>query len=172
MYGTHALLHTSVILFFWAIGEFFNAVNHIFGLVVRYSLVVSAIIYVLLSISPLFFSNSPCNMPMTPLLHAAFVILRIIFRLPWWCPRWLRGEPFDLTGLQYYKGIHFDTAHLFSIEAEKRAEKLEPHAMDRQGQRVSSITTSLSTLSCVSTIQTLTQSNKEVPPLSPPVFRP
>ncbi|KAF8489958.1 hypothetical protein F5888DRAFT_1139365 [Russula emetica] len=130
MYGTHALLHISVIMFFWAIGEFFYNVNHIFGLVIRYALAMSAVIYALLSISPLFFSNSPYNTPMTPLLRAASIILRIIFRLPWWFPQWLRGEPFDLTGLQYYKGIHFDTAHLLSIEAEKRAEKLEPHAME------------------------------------------
>ncbi|SRR6266576_2280800 len=82
---------------YWAIGEFFYAVDHIFGLVIRYSLIVSAVIHVLLSISPLFFSNSPCNTPMTPLLHAAIIILRIIFLLPWWCLRWLRGESFDLT---------------------------------------------------------------------------
>jgi hypothetical protein len=130
MYGTHALLHISVILFFWAIGEFFYAVNHRFGLVIRYALVVAAVIYALLSISPLFFSNSPYNTPMTPFLRAALIFLLTIFRLPRWCPQWFRGEPYDLTGLQYYKGLHFDTAHLFSIEAEKRAVKLEPHAME------------------------------------------
>jgi hypothetical protein len=130
MYGTHALLHISVILFFWAIGEFFYIVDHHFGLVVRYALGVSALIYALLSISPLFINNSPYNTPMTPLLRAAFITLRIIFRLPQWCPQWLRGEPFDLTGLQYYKGMHFDAARFFSIKAEKRAEKLEPHAME------------------------------------------
>jgi hypothetical protein len=130
MYGTHALLHTSVILFFWAIGEFFYAVNHISGLVVRYALIAAAVIYALLSISPLLTSNSPYNTPMTPLLRAAFIILRIIFRLPWWCPQWLRGKRFDLTGLQYYKDIHFDPAHLFSIEVEKQTEKLEPRAME------------------------------------------
>jgi hypothetical protein len=130
MYWSHTLLHLSVILFFWAIGEFFYLVNHSFGLVIRYALIVSAAIYALLSISPLIFSNSPYNTPMTHLLRAAFILLRIIFRLPRWCPRWLRGDPFDLTGLWYYKGIHFDTAHLFSIESEKRAEKLEPHAME------------------------------------------
>ncbi|KAN0109411.1 hypothetical protein V8E52_009328 [Russula decolorans] len=82
MHWTHALLHTSVILFFWAIHEFFYAVNHISGLIIRYALVVSAVIYTLLSISPLIFSNSPYNTPMTPSLRAAFIILRIIFRLP------------------------------------------------------------------------------------------
>ena len=129
-YGTHVLLHISVILFFYAIGEFFYNVDRSVGVVIRYALIVSAVIYALLSISPLIFSNSPYNTPMTPLLRAAFIILRIIFRLPWWCPRWLRNEPFDLTGLQYYKGIDFDAAHLLSIEAEKRAEKLEPRAME------------------------------------------
>jgi hypothetical protein len=130
MYGTHALLHISLILFFWAIGEFFYIVNHVFGLVIRYALVVLAVIYALLSISPLLISNSPYNTPMTPLLRAVFIILRIILRFPWCYPRRIPGEPYDLTGLRYYKGIHFDAAHLFSIEAEKRAEKLEPHAME------------------------------------------
>ena len=130
MYWTHSLLHISVILFFWAIGDFFYLVSHSFGLVIRYALIVSAAIYTLLSTSPLLISNFPYNTPMTHLLRAAFVILRIIFRLPRWCPRWLRGDSFDLTGLQYYKGIRFDTTHLFSIEAEKRAEMLEPHAME------------------------------------------
>ena len=130
MYGTHALLHVSVILFFLAIGEYFYLVNHTFGLVIRYALIVSVAIYALLSISPLIFSNSPYNTPMTPLLRATFIILRIIFRLPWWFPRWLYGKDFDLTGLEYYKGIHFDAAHLLSIEAEKQAEKLEPYAME------------------------------------------
>ena len=129
MYWTHSLLHISVILFFWAIGEFFYLVNHSFGLVIRYALIVSAAIYALLSISPLLFSNSPYNTPMTHLLRAAFVILLVIFRLPRWCPQWLRGKSFDLTGLQYYKGIYFDTARLFSIESERQAAELEPHAM-------------------------------------------
>jgi hypothetical protein len=129
MYGTHALLHISVILFFWAIGEYFHTVNHIFGLVIRYALVVSAVIYTILSIFPLFFSNTPYNTPMTPLLRVASIILRIIFRFPRWCPPWLRGEPFDLTGLQYYKGLHFDPAHLLSIEAGKHAKELESYAM-------------------------------------------
>ncbi|KAF8468050.1 hypothetical protein DFH94DRAFT_613886, partial [Russula ochroleuca] len=52
MYGTHVLLHISVFLFFWAISDFFYTVDHLFGLVARYSLVAAAIIYILLSISP------------------------------------------------------------------------------------------------------------------------
>jgi hypothetical protein len=130
MYGTHALLHISLILFFWAIGEFFDSVNHTFGFIIRYALVVAAVIYALLSISPLLFNNSPYNTPMTPLLRAVFIILRIILRFPWCYPRRIPGEPYNLTGLRHYKGIHFDAAHLFSIEAEKRAEELESHAME------------------------------------------
>jgi hypothetical protein len=129
MYGTHVLLHISVFLFFWAISDFFYTVDHLFGLVARYSLVAAAIIYILLSISPLIFSNSPYNTPMTPPLRAGFIILRIIIRSPLWCLRRDRDKPFDPIGLEYYKGIHFDRPRLYSMEAEKRAEKLEPDAM-------------------------------------------
>jgi uncharacterized protein DUF6535 len=128
MYGTHVLLHISVFLFFWAISDFFYTVHHHFGTVARYALVASLIVYILLSISPLIFSNSPYNTPMTPPLRAACIILRIIYRFPLWCLPRFRGK-FEPTGLQHYKGIHFDKARLFSVEAEKRAEKLEPYAI-------------------------------------------
>jgi hypothetical protein len=142
MYGTHVLLHISVFLFFWAISDFFYTVDHLFGLVARYALVAASILYVLLSISPLIFSNSPYNTPMTPPLRAGFIILRIIFRFPSWFPSWFlkcyqkwfpkpgsKPESFDLTGLEYYKGIHFDRPRLYSMEADKRADRLERFAM-------------------------------------------
>jgi hypothetical protein len=129
MYGIHLLLHISVFLFFWALSDFFYAVNHHFGTVTRYSLVALLIAYVLLSISPLIFSNSPYNTPMTPPIRAAGIILRIVIRSPLWFPRWIRGQAYDLTGLLYYVGIHFDRPRLYAIEAEKRADKLEPYAM-------------------------------------------
>ena len=129
MYGTHVLLHVSVFLFFWALSDFFYTVDHLFGLVTRYALVVAGIVYVLLSISPLIITNSPYNTPMTPPLRAGIIILRIIIRFPRWFPKWYRSKPFDLTGLKYYQGLHFDRAQLYSMEAGKRAEKLEPFAM-------------------------------------------
>ena len=130
MYGTHVLLHTSVFLFFWAISDFFYTVHHRFGTVTRYVLVASVMVYVILSISPLIFSNSPYNTPMTPLLRAACITLRIIIRFPSGCLRRIRGQPYKLIGLEYYKGIRFDKVLLLSIEAEKRAGKIEPHAME------------------------------------------
>jgi hypothetical protein len=129
MYGTYVLLHISVFLFFLALSDFFYTVNHLFGLTSLFALVVTAMIYTLLSISPLIFSNSPYNTPMTPPLRASFVILRIIIRSPLWCLRRCRSENFDLTGLEHYKGIHFDRAHLYQMEAKKRAKKLESYAM-------------------------------------------
>ncbi len=133
MYGTYVLLHISVFLFFWAISDFFYTVHHYFGTVARCALVASLIVYILLSISPLIFSNSPYHTPMTPPLRAACIILRIIIRFPLWCLRQIHGphgQQFKLIGLQYYKGIHFDRGRLFSMEAEQRAEKLEPYAME------------------------------------------
>ena len=130
MYGTYELLHVSVFLFFWALNDFFYTVHHPFGLVIRYILVAAAIFYSLLSIAPLIFSNSPYNTPMTPPLRAACIILRIIIRSPSLCLRWYNRQSFDLTGLKYYKGIHFDRARLYSIKAETWAKKLEPFAMN------------------------------------------
>jgi hypothetical protein len=130
MYGTHALLHISVFLFFWALSDFFSTVHHHFGVVIRYAFVASAIVYMLLSISPMIFSNSIYNTPMTHLLRAGFIILRIIIRSPLLCLRWCHNQPLDLTGLPYYKGMHLDRAHLYSIKANEQAEKIEPYAMD------------------------------------------
>ncbi len=134
MFGVHALLHISVFLFFWAISEFFYHVDHTFGKIICYALVVPAVFYTLLSIFPLVFSNSPYNTPMTPLLRAAYIIPRITIRSWKWIPEWIRGHSgwrgLDLTGLPYYQGAHFDSARLLSMEAERRAEELESHAME------------------------------------------
>ena len=126
----HVLLHISVFLFFAALSDFFHTVNHSIGTVTRYALVVSVIIYMLLTISPLVFSNCPYNTPMTHPIRAACIIPLIIIRFPVWFPRWIRRKPFDLTGLLHYKDIYFDRECLYSIEAEKWAKKLEPYAME------------------------------------------
>ena len=129
MNGVHALLHISVFLFFWGLSDFFYTVNHQFGIVTRYALIGSVIIYVLLSVHPLIFINSPYNTPLTPPLRTACVIPLIIIRSPWWIPRCILRKDFSLTGLQYYKGVHFDRARLYSMEAGKHAKTLEPYAM-------------------------------------------
>jgi hypothetical protein len=129
MYGIHVLLHISFFLFFWAISDYFYIVHHHFGIVARSALGASIILYMLLSISPLIFSNSPYNTPMTPPLRAGAIILRIIIRFPFWCLQRIRGHPFELIGLAYYKGILFKKTQFFLTEAEIRAEMLEPYAM-------------------------------------------
>ena len=132
MYGTHVLLHISVFLFFWAISDFFYTVYPPFGLITRYTLVAAAMVYILLSISPFIFINSPYNTPITPPLRAAGIILRIVIRSPKLVVQWYRSKPesISLTGLSYYSGIHFDREHLYSIKAEERAEELELYAME------------------------------------------
>jgi Family of unknown function (DUF6535) len=130
MYGTHVLLHISVFLFFWALSDFFYTVEHHFGLVARYALVVSGMVYILFSILPLIFSSCPFNTPMTPPLRAGCIIFLIIVRSPLWCLQWYRRQDLDLTGLPYYKGIHFDRTLLYSIKAEERAARLEFDAME------------------------------------------
>ena len=129
MYGIHVLLHILFFLFFWAISDFFYTLHRHFGIVARSTFVVSIILYMLLSISPLISSNSPFNTPMTPPLRACTIILRIIIRFPLWCLQRIRGQPFELIGLPYYKGILFKKMQYFLTEAEMRAEMLEPYAM-------------------------------------------
>ena len=129
MNGIHALLHISVFLFFWALGDFFYTINHHFGTVTHYALLAAVIVYMLLSIHALIYFNSPYNTPMTRPLRAACIILRIIIRSPVWFLQWIRREEVYLTGLRYYDGIHFDRAHLYSIQGGKQAKKLEPYAM-------------------------------------------
>lgn len=113
MYGIHVLLHISFFLFFFAISDFFYTVNRQFGNFTRGALVTSSILYMLLSIFPLIFSNSPYNTTITPSLRAGTVIFRIIIRFPLWCIRRIRGQPFELIGLAYYKGILFRKTQFF-----------------------------------------------------------
>ena len=133
MSATYVLLHISVFLFFWALSDFFYTVDQLFGIVTRYTLVASSVVYILFSISPLIFSSCPYNTPMTPLLRFSLMILRIIIRFPKWFPAWCRNnleKPFNLTGLKYYEGIHFKREKLYSTKAKERAKTLEPYAME------------------------------------------
>jgi hypothetical protein len=123
------LLHISFFLFFGAISEFFYTVHRHFGIVAYGAFGASIIIYMLLSIFPLIFSNSPYNTPITPSLRAGAIILRVIIRFPLWCLRRIRGQPFELIGLPYYNGILFKKTQFFSTKAEMRADMLEPYAM-------------------------------------------
>ena len=129
--GTQLLLHISVFLFFWAISDFFYTVNRDFGLITRYTVVAAAVSYLLASVTPLFFINSPYKTPITPPLRAAGIILRIIIRSPLLIARFYSTNLafISLTGLPYYKGIHFYRARLYSIKASMLAEKLEIYAM-------------------------------------------
>ena len=129
MYGIHVLLHISFFLFFWAIINFIYTLDRNFGIFAFSTFAASAFFYMLLSISPLIFSNSPYNTPMTPPLRACAIILRIIIRFPLWCLQRIRGQPFELIGLAYYRGTLFKKTQFFLINAEKRAEMLEPYAM-------------------------------------------
>jgi hypothetical protein len=87
------------------------------------------IIYFLLSIFPLVSHDFPYDTPITHPIRTVGIILRIIIRSPLWFPRWIRRQPFDLTGFPYCEGTHFDRARFCAIEAKKQAGKLEPYAM-------------------------------------------
>ena len=132
MYGTHVLLHLSLLLFFWAISDFFYTVHVSLGAVSRYCLVAAVAAYLALSISPLIFSNSPYNTPLTPPLRASGILLLHGFRTALWSLQKWRdpGESLTLTGRPYFKRLRFDRAHLYLHEARKRAADLERYAME------------------------------------------
>jgi hypothetical protein len=128
MYGTHVLLHISVFLFFWSLSDFFYTVNISVGNISRYCLVASMMVYMALSIFPLIFSNSPYNTPLTLPLRASVVLLMYGFRIALWRIRHDLGKPLASTQ-RYFKGVRFDRAHLFFVEAKKKAADLERYAM-------------------------------------------
>lgn len=132
MYGTHVLLHLSLLLFFWAISDFFYTVNTWIGATSRYCLVSAVVGYLTLSVSPLIFTNSPYNTPLTPPLRASGMLLLYGFRIALWSLQRLR-EPrksLTLTRRQHFRRLRFDRAHLYLLEANKRAGGLERYAME------------------------------------------
>ena len=132
MYGTYVLLHLSLFLFFWAISDFFYTIHTSIGAISRYCLVAAVVAYVALSISPLIFSNSPYNTPLTPPLRASGILLLYGFRIALWSLQRLRDSSKSLTSeqRQYFKRLRFDRAHLYLFEASKRVGDLERYAME------------------------------------------
>ena len=128
MYGTHVLLHISVFLFFWALSDFFYTVHISVGAVSRYCLVVSLVVYLALSISPLIFVNSPYITPLTHPLGALRMRLLYCLQAMWYPLRWRdrsKRPPFPS-----FKGMRFDRARLILRNAKNRAADLERYAME------------------------------------------
>jgi len=132
MSGTHVLLHLSLLLFFWAISDFFYTVHVSLGAVSRYCLVAAVVAYLALSISPLIFSNSPYNTPLTPPLRASGILLLYGLRTAVWSLQKRRdpSKSLTLTRLPYFERLRFDRAHLYLLEARKWAADLERYAME------------------------------------------
>ncbi|KAI0260603.1 hypothetical protein BC834DRAFT_831522, partial [Gloeopeniophorella convolvens] len=59
VYGVPVLLHASIFLFFWALSDFLHTVNSTVGSVAHFSVIALSVLYILLSICPLVFANSP-----------------------------------------------------------------------------------------------------------------
>ncbi len=129
MSGTHALLHISVILFFWAITDFFHTVHHYFGTVTRFAFVAAMVFYTVLSIAPLISSNSPYNTPLTHPLRIAINVFRVVIRFPSRSRQWRRDKSFKQNMRQYCEGIYIRRHYIFAFEAEKQAAELERYAM-------------------------------------------
>ena len=128
MYGTHVLLHISVFLFFWALSDFFYTVHILVGAVSRYCLVVSLVVYLAFSISPLIFVNSPFITPLTHPLGAIRMRLLYSFRaMLWHLLRWRdhsKRIPFPS-----FKEMRFDRARLILRSTKNRTADLERYAM-------------------------------------------
>jgi hypothetical protein len=128
MYGVHVLVHLSVFLFFWALSDFLYTINTTVGTVARYCLFALVAVYIALSISPLFISNSPYNTALTtPLRYGSMAILffcRFIWRL-------LQGLPIGrLTICAFLEGLRVDRAHVLLEEVDAMAAQLDPYAME------------------------------------------
>jgi hypothetical protein len=127
MYGVHVLLHISVFLFFWAIGDFLYNFSEPVGLVARYCLLTSLVVYTAFSVSPLIFISSPYHTPLTPPLRAAIALILFTFSSLWlFLPRFQKPSFFFL---RYFKGIRFDRAHFLVVKANSRAKQLDHYAM-------------------------------------------
>lgn len=128
MYGTHVLLHISVFLFFWALSDFFYTVHNSVGAVSRYCLVVSLVVYLAFSISPLIFVNSPFITPLTHPLGAIRMRLLYFFRaILWHLLRWRdhsKRIPFPS-----FSEMRFDRARLILRSTKNRKADLERYAM-------------------------------------------
>jgi hypothetical protein len=128
MNGTHALLHISVFLFFWAISDFFYTVHPAVGAVSRYCLVASLVVYMVLSILPLIRANSPYNTPLTNLLGSSGVYPFHLYRKAlWWWKVW--KDPSKRSQNPFTKRIRFDRARRIAEKAEEQAANLESAAI-------------------------------------------
>jgi hypothetical protein len=75
------LLHISVFLFFFAFSEFLRNAHNTVGLVARYCTIVLLSAYLILSIHPLIFSNSPYQTALTTPLRPCAILILVAFRL-------------------------------------------------------------------------------------------
>jgi len=128
MYGVHVLLHISIFLFFWALSDFLHYVDTTVGAVARCCLLALVVVYTALSISPLIISNSPYHTALTPPLRSGGMLLLFLYRFIWRSLRGVRIWP--LTRRGYFKGLRFDRTRFLLEEADARAAKLDPYAME------------------------------------------
>ncbi|KAH9034588.1 hypothetical protein EDB85DRAFT_994958 [Lactarius pseudohatsudake] len=132
MYGVHVLLHVSVFLFFWALGDFLHLFDAIVGEVARGCFWGLAVVYGVLSVSPFIFGNSPYHTPLTPPLRScgmacATALLFLYHTI--WRPLW-RLPTRPLTRPEYFSGLSFDRTRFLSKEADQGAAKLDAYAME------------------------------------------
>ncbi|KAI0294682.1 hypothetical protein B0F90DRAFT_1276323 [Multifurca ochricompacta] len=128
MYGVRVLLHLSIFLFFWAVSYFLDNSNTVVGAVSRYCLIALMAIYLVLSVSPMAFNNSPYHTALTPPFQASLMILLSLFRAIWRCLR-RRDRKMPLTRRKYFDGIRFNRGLSLLKEAEARAGQLDSYAM-------------------------------------------
>ncbi|KAI9448448.1 hypothetical protein H4582DRAFT_91125 [Lactarius indigo] len=132
MYGVHVLLHVSVFLFFWALGDFLQIFDEAVGGVARGCFWGLAVVYAALSVSPFIFGNSPYHTALTPPLRScamACVTALLFLYHTIWRPLW-RLSPQSLTRREYFNGLSFDRTRFLLKEADEVAPKLDAYAME------------------------------------------
>ncbi|KAI9440831.1 hypothetical protein H4582DRAFT_2074645 [Lactarius indigo] len=132
MYGVHVLLHISVFLFFWALGDFLGAFDETVGAVAHGCFWGLAVVYAVLSVSPFIFGNSPYHTALTPPLRScamACVTALLFLYHTIWRPLW-RLPPRPLIRREYFSGLSFDRTRFLLKEADEVAPKLDAYAME------------------------------------------
>ncbi|KAH8995067.1 hypothetical protein EDB86DRAFT_1209331 [Lactarius hatsudake] len=132
MYGVHVLLHVSVFLFFWALGDFLQLFDETVGGVARGCFWGLAVVYGVLSVSPFIFGNSPYHTALTPPLRScamacATTLLFLYHTI--WRPLW-RLPTRPLIRPEYFSGFSFDRTRFLFKEADEGAAKLDAYAME------------------------------------------
>jgi hypothetical protein len=124
MYGVHAVLHISVLLFFCGLSDYFHYLNPTVGMVSWFCVLASALVYVALGLFPLIIGNCPYQTALTPPLLFGSTLLLSFCRTAWQTLR--HGQNGNFPRREEH---HFNKRRYLMKQADARAAHLEPYAI-------------------------------------------